>query len=37
MRTRHLGYEVGLRSHAEGCDAVRPCGFLEGWHAGPGI
>ena len=23
--------EVGLRSHAEGCDTTRPCGYLEGW------
>jgi aminoglycoside 6'-N-acetyltransferase I len=23
--------EVGLRSHADGCDPVRPVGFLEGW------
>jgi aminoglycoside 6'-N-acetyltransferase I len=23
--------EVGLRSHANGCDGVRPVGFLEGW------
>lgn len=23
--------EVGLRSHADGCDATRPVGFLEGW------
>lgn len=24
--------EVGLRSHADGCDPVRPVGFLEGWY-----
>ncbi len=23
--------EVGLRSHADGCDTERPVGFLEGW------
>lgn len=23
--------EVGLRSHADGCDTVRPVGFVEGW------
>jgi aminoglycoside 6'-N-acetyltransferase I len=23
--------EVGMRSHAEGCDSSRPAGFLEGW------
>lgn len=23
--------EVGLRSHAEGCDPSRPVGFVEGW------
>jgi aminoglycoside 6'-N-acetyltransferase I len=23
--------EVGLRSHADGCDPARPVGFLEGW------
>jgi GNAT superfamily N-acetyltransferase len=23
--------EVGLRSHADGCDARRPVGFIEGW------
>ena len=23
--------EVGLRSHADGCDAARPVGFVEGW------
>lgn len=34
--------EVGLRSHADGCDPVRPVGFLEGWyvareHRGAGL
>jgi aminoglycoside 6'-N-acetyltransferase I len=23
--------EVGLRSHADGCDPTRPAGFVEGW------
>lgn len=23
--------EVGLRSHADGCDTSRPVGFIEGW------
>lgn len=23
--------EVGLRSHADGCDPTRPVGFVEGW------
>jgi aminoglycoside 6'-N-acetyltransferase I len=23
--------EVGLRSHADGCDIVQPVGFIEGW------
>jgi aminoglycoside 6'-N-acetyltransferase I len=23
--------EVGMRSHADGCDAARPVGFVEGW------
>jgi len=27
--------EVGLRSHADGCDASRPCGFIEGWYVEP--
>ena len=27
--------EVGLRSHADGCDPARPCGFLEGWFVAP--
>jgi aminoglycoside 6'-N-acetyltransferase I len=34
--------EVGLRSHANGCDPARPVGFLEGWyvsteHRGQGV
>jgi aminoglycoside 6'-N-acetyltransferase I len=24
--------EVGMRSHADGCDSARPVGFLEGWY-----
>jgi aminoglycoside 6'-N-acetyltransferase I len=24
--------EVGLRSHADGCDTARPVGFVEGWY-----
>jgi aminoglycoside 6'-N-acetyltransferase I len=27
--------EVGLRSHADGCDPKRPVGFLEGWYVEP--
>ena len=27
--------EVGLRSHADGCDPARPCGFVEGWFVLP--
>jgi aminoglycoside 6'-N-acetyltransferase I len=23
--------EVGLRSHADGCDTAQPVGFIEGW------
>lgn len=34
--------EVGLRSHADGCDPTRPVGFIEGWyvaesHRGGGV
>lgn len=30
---RLIGFvEVGLRSHADGCDASRPVGFVEGWY-----
>lgn len=33
---RLIGFvEVGLRSHADGCDPSRPCGFLEGWYVEP--
>lgn len=27
--------EVGLRSHAEGCDGRRAVGFIEGWYVRP--
>ena len=27
--------EVALRSHADGCDAGRPVGFIEGWYVEP--
>ncbi len=27
--------EVGLRSHADGCDGSRPVGFCEGWYVAP--
>jgi aminoglycoside 6'-N-acetyltransferase I len=27
--------EVGLRSHADGCDARRPVGYVEGWFVAP--
>jgi aminoglycoside 6'-N-acetyltransferase I len=34
---RLVGFvEVGLRSHADGCDAARPCGFVEGWFVDHG-
>jgi aminoglycoside 6'-N-acetyltransferase I len=29
--------EVGLRSHANGCDGLRPVGFLEGWFVARGF
>ncbi|MCO5171258.1 MAG: GNAT family N-acetyltransferase [Planctomycetes bacterium] len=33
-----LGFaEVGLRSHADGCDPARPVGFLEGWFVRPEV
>ena len=28
--------EVDLRSHADGCDPVRPVGYLEGWYVAEG-
>jgi aminoglycoside 6'-N-acetyltransferase I len=27
--------EVGLRSHADGCDPSQPVGYLEGWYVSP--
>lgn len=27
--------EVGLRSHADGCDSRLPVGFIEGWYVEP--
>jgi len=33
---RLLGFvHAGLRSHADGCDAGRPVGFIEGWYVAP--
>lgn len=33
---RLIGFvEVGLRSHADGCNPTRPCGFVEGWYVAP--
>jgi len=29
--------EVGLRSHADGCDPDRPVGFVEGWFVTEGL
>jgi len=35
---RLIGFaEVGLRSHANGCDGARPVGFLEGWFVARGF
>jgi aminoglycoside 6'-N-acetyltransferase I len=35
---RVVGFvEVGLRSHADGCDPHRPVGFLEGWYVEPDL
>ena len=32
-KTQLIGFaEVGLRSHADGCDASHAVGFLEGWY-----
>jgi aminoglycoside 6'-N-acetyltransferase I len=28
--------QVGLRSHADGCDTSHPVGFIEGWFVGAG-
>lgn len=33
---RLIGFaEVGLRSHADGCDIAQPVGYLEGWYVDP--
>jgi aminoglycoside 6'-N-acetyltransferase I len=33
---RVVGFvQVGLRSHADGCDTSRPVGFIEGWYVVP--
>lgn len=33
---RIVGFvEVGLRSHADGCDERRPVGYVEGWFVAP--
>jgi aminoglycoside 6'-N-acetyltransferase I len=33
---RVVGFvEVGLRSHADGCDPSHPVGFIEGWYVAP--
>lgn len=33
---RIVGFiEVGLRSHADGCDGRHPVGFIEGWYVQP--
>jgi aminoglycoside 6'-N-acetyltransferase I len=33
---RVVGFvEVGLRSHADGCDTAQPVGFVEGWYVEP--
>ena len=29
--------EVGMRSHADGCDTARPVGFVEGWFVKEGF
>jgi aminoglycoside 6'-N-acetyltransferase I len=35
---RLVGFiEVGLRSHANGCDGLRAVGFLEGWYVARGV
>ncbi len=35
---RLVGFvEVGLRSHADGCDPSRPVGFIEGWYVAEGL
>jgi aminoglycoside 6'-N-acetyltransferase I len=35
---RIVGFiEVGLRSHADGCDTSRPVGYVEGWFVAPDL
>lgn len=35
---RIVGFvEVGLRSHADGCDPAHPVGYLEGWYVIPSL
>ncbi len=35
---RLIGFiEVGLRSHADGCDGRQPVGFIEGWYVVPEV
>jgi hypothetical protein len=36
VRPATLEDEVGLRSHANGCDGQRAVGFLEGWFVARG-
>jgi aminoglycoside 6'-N-acetyltransferase I len=36
LEARVVGFiEVGLRSHADGCDTRHPVGFVEGWYVEP--
>jgi aminoglycoside 6'-N-acetyltransferase I len=38
VEARVVGFiEVGLRSHADGCDERQPVGFVEGWYVQPGL
>ncbi len=33
---RIVGFiEAGLRSHADGCNPIRPVGYIEGWYVAP--
>jgi aminoglycoside 6'-N-acetyltransferase I len=35
-KSRFVGFiEVGLRSHADGCNPSRPSGYIEGWYVTP--
>jgi aminoglycoside 6'-N-acetyltransferase I len=35
-RGRPFGFvEVGLRSHADGCETTHPVGYIEGWYVAP--